>query len=236
MEEVAELLESCRGPTERGRAFISFLSPLVAALAPYVQREIRVREYDGTLVGESITASDILDEVLVSAWERFPRRAKTLALDLWLVQLADECIERLGKCEHPQSLEDETPVPKSELEEMSWAELAIPSEAIELRDLVPAAEQIDAWDGLDFESKQEHVAKLFAGLPRERRQAFVLKVVHGFNSAEIADFQGRSVADVESDIAAASAAIERRVLEEFAPDPEEPFARRELREFRRKRH
>jgi hypothetical protein len=51
LEEVTALLENCRNPKDRSQAFISFLSPLVAELAPYVRREIRVREYEGTIVG-----------------------------------------------------------------------------------------------------------------------------------------------------------------------------------------
>ena len=69
-----------------------------------------------------------------------------------------------------------------------------------------------------------------------QRQAFVLNVVDGFNVAEIADFQGRKVAAVEADIAAATTNVQRQLQLEESPDAEEPFARRELRQFRRKNH
>jgi DNA-directed RNA polymerase specialized sigma24 family protein len=239
LDEVVALLEGCRSPRQRSQAFISFLSPLVSSLMPYVHRELRIREYEGTLEGEAVAPADVLDDVIVAAWERFPQRNKSLPLDLWLVQLADESLQRLSGTLDQASLEDESVPDPSGDEESSWvdfAELATASESSELRELLPGQPSANAWDELDLETKQSHLAEMLAGLPRERRQAFVLNTVHGFNSAEIADFQGREVGEVEQDIAGAIATVQRNFNAERSPDMEEPFIRRELRQFRRKRH
>ncbi|MGE0757598.1 MAG: RNA polymerase sigma factor [Pirellulaceae bacterium] len=238
LDEVAVLLDACRVRKSSSEAFISFLTPVVNSLASYVRRELRIQEYEGRLVGESVTTADVLDEVIVSAWERYPSRPRTVPLDLWLVQLADEAILQLSGTNGAQSLEDESPVERDDSEDASWeecAEMATASEDRELREVVPGHPSIDSWDELDMETKQAHLAELFAALPRERRQAFVLNLVHGFNTAEIADFQVRPVGDVEADIAAATASIRRQFASESTPDLEEPFIRRDLRQQRRKR-
>jgi DNA-directed RNA polymerase specialized sigma24 family protein len=110
------------------------------------------------------------------------------------------------------------------------------AETVELGELLPGNWGGAAWDGMDVEVKQAHLASLFAKMSREQRQAFVLNVVDGFNVAEIADFQGRKVAAVQADIAAATTNVQRQLQLEESPDAEEPFARRELRQFRRKNH
>lgn len=237
LDAVIGLLEGYRSRENRSEAFLSFLAPLVASLGTYVHNELIVRENEGTLVADQVTPADVLDQVLLDAWDLFPCRNKNLPLDLWLVQLADKVINRAAAAAAEQSLEDELPAPSesedSEWEE--WAELATFPDEIELRELLPGEPGVDVWDEFDWETKQAHLARMLATLSRERRQAFVLNTVHGFNIAEIADFQARSIRDIETDIAAAVTSIRRYFLEERATDVEEPFARRELREYRRRR-
>jgi hypothetical protein len=63
----------------------------------------------------------------------------------------------------------------------------------------------------------------------------VLNVAHGFEVTEIADFQNRQPADVAGDIAHATTTIRRWFMDSHTPDQEEPFARVEMRQRRRKR-
>ena len=58
---------------------------------------------------------------------------------------------------------------------------------------------------------------------------------HGYNTAEIADFQNRPGDAVEADVAEAMAAIRRYFNEEQAPELQERFAKLEMRERKRKR-
>ena len=96
-EGVLELLTAWHAEN-RSQAFLSFMAPLVTSIGPYVQRELRVREIEEQAIGEQISAADILDEMLLQSWERFSQRTTQLSFDLWLVQLADEALDRL--CRH----------------------------------------------------------------------------------------------------------------------------------------
>jgi DNA-directed RNA polymerase specialized sigma24 family protein len=235
--DMVNVLENYRSRENRSEVFLSFLAPLVASLGPYLHHELVIRERDGTLAADQLTVADVLDQVLIDAWEQFPGRNKHRPLDLWLVQLAEAVIARAENRTGQESLEDETPVGSdndgSNWEE--WAELATFPDEIELRELLPGEPGIEVWDGFDLETKQAHLSQMLSQLSRERRQAFVLNTAHGFNSAEIADFQNRSLLEVEDDIAAAATSIRRYVAEERSSDVEEKFVRRELRDYGRRR-
>jgi DNA-directed RNA polymerase specialized sigma24 family protein len=237
LADMVNVLENYRSRETRSEAFLSFLAPLVASLGPYVHHELVIRERDGTLTADQLSVADVLDQVLIDAWDLFPARNKHRPLDLWLVQLADAVIGRAENQTGQESLENEiSESPEnngSNWEE--WAELATYPEEIELRELLPDEPGIDVWDGFDLETKQAHLSQMLSQLSRERRQAFVLNTAHGFNSAEIADFQDRPLQAVEEDIAAAATAIRRYVFDERSTDIEETFVRRELRDYGRRR-
>src|SRR5690606_3474544 len=93
----------------RSDAFLSFLVPLVASLRPYVDQELRLREINDGLAGEMLNTREVLDDVLVQSWEQFSRRKQEMPIDLWLVQLADESMQRLGTQLADASLDDQAP-------------------------------------------------------------------------------------------------------------------------------
>lgn len=239
-EGVQEMLPSLVAWRKQGRseAFMSFLVPVVTTFGSYVQRELQVRENEGTLSGEEISTNDVLDEVLVQAWEQFNGRQNKVPLDLWLVRLADQAIDRLGAQVADESIDDEQPEPSRESRESErdeWIEQVSYPESIELSELLTDGPGIDTWDGLELETKQAHLAEMLGSLARERRQAFVLNLAHGFNVAEIADFQNRTTEQVETDIASAVAEVRRYVIDQQTPDREDPFAKADMREQQRRK-
>jgi DNA-directed RNA polymerase specialized sigma24 family protein len=237
LDEMVELLNQWHGQ-RRSEAFMSFLAPVVETLGSYVQRELMVRESDEILSREQVTARDVLDDVLVHAWERYQRRAADLPLDLWLVQLADEALNRLSGQVAQQSMDVEMESPTPEWREFDtdhWIEQDSYPETIELSDLLPGESGVADWDDLEMETKQAHLAAMLGQLPRERRQAFVLQLAHGYNTAEIADFQNRPGHAVEADVAEAVAAIRRFFSAEQGLDVQERFAKLEMRQRKRRR-
>ena len=237
LEDIVRPLEAWHRQ-RRSEPFMSFLAPLLESLGSYVQRELQVRESEETLNGEQVIVRDVLDDVLVQAWERFEQRKPDLALDLWLVQLADEALDRLSGLVAPQSVDEEiqNPIPEwNEFDSDDWIEHDSYPETIELSDLLPGQSSVAAWDDLAMETKQAHLAAMLGQLPRERRQAFVLQLAHGYNTAEIADFQNRPGEAVEADVAEAMAAIRRYFTDEQAPELQERFTKLEIRERKRKR-
>jgi DNA-directed RNA polymerase specialized sigma24 family protein len=232
---VLPLLEAWRDQ-DKSKAFLSFVAPFVSALGPYVDQELRLREIDGTLAGEEVDSSDVLDEVLLLSWEEFARRKDDSALELWLFQLADRVIERLGQQMAAQSLDEESAGATDDsrmMDDEAWVEHVSYPETIEIAELIPDGPGIETWDSLDIETKQTHLSTMLGQLERDQRQAFVLNVAHGFSIPEISDFQDRPVAEIESDIASATALLKRQIGDEESPDREEAYSRGDMR---RKQH
>ncbi len=238
LEEMVPVLQSWHGQG-RSESFMSFLGPVVGSFGPYIQHELQVRENDGTLTGEKISVSDVLNEVLIRSWEQFGSRKGEVPLDLWLVGLADQVIDQLSEQTADQSIDDEGEAPSRESREAErdeWIEHASYPETIEFSELLTDGPGVDSWDDLEMETKQAHLAAMLGKLDREQRQAFVLNVAHGFNLAQIADFQNRTVDQVESDVARAIAEIRRYFVDEQTPDQEEEFIKEDIRDRRRRRY
>ncbi len=199
---------------DRREAFFSFLTPLVASIAPYVHRELQLCEIEERIASEETSVPDILDEVLCRSWEQFDERPSELPLDLWLIRLADQVLESNCMAQMAESLDNEVSPPSTEPDESQrdyWTEHADYPETIELHEIIAGQRGGDAWDETDLEDKQTNLARLLAGIPHQQRQALVLSAVHGFTEAEIADFQDRSQAEVQRDIESAKQTIAQQL-------------------------
>lgn len=204
----------------RSQAFFVFLVPVVRSLRPYVRHELEILQLNESLPEESVRPADVLDEAMLRAWERFKQRPPALLIDLWLTQIVDEVLASVTNDRKLESLDERVPLPLSGPDEASsadyWVEREDDPETIEFGDLLEGPDGIDGWDRLDAEGKQTRLAEVLGSLPREQRQALMLMSVQGVEPAEIADFQNRSLAAVQSDIEAGR----RTLLHEFSVKPD----------------
>ncbi|MBW3541927.1 MAG: hypothetical protein KY476_16790 [Planctomycetes bacterium] len=227
----------------RSRTFFTLLQPALRTLAHHAHRELEVLQLDEATVGE-LTVSEILDETLLRAWDRFNSWPDRLPLDLWLVSLMDEAVHDLAAHESHESLEDRRRIPAETPDwdddsPDTWSDHPTFYETVELGELIPGHDGLDAWDRLDVETRQTGTAALLARLPRNQRQALVYFAVEGYEPAAIADVQDRRVEDVQADIDAARQSLRLALADEdFLQDVEEQFERagtHEERERRRRR-
>lgn len=205
LEAILPLLESNRAQG-RSYQFFTFLRPLVQTLRRCAERELELARLEGACSVEDFEVDDVLDEVLLRAWERFEQRPKDVPFDLWLINLVHELVNEATNGIPHESLEEECDVALPEQDEQSsavtWIEQAAYPETIELGDLLPGDPGVDLWDRLDLESKQTKLAELLSYLSREHRQILVLNAVEGFEPEQIAALQGRPLADVKADLEA----------------------------------
>lgn len=222
---------------DRSEAFISLLFPVVASLGPYIRRELEVRQIQGKLPTTQTTPQEVLNEVILKAWEEFPQRKG--ALDLWLMRLADQALEQFGTESSEVSTDQQVAVPSTEPRQAQrdeWVDQVSYFERMELGQLLPTGSEIDDWDQNKLEVSQQQLAELLGGMPWERRQALVLNTVFGFNTVEIADFQERSVAQVETDLAEGTSQIRHNFLVDETVGEEEPVEEEDvIRERKRQR-
>ena len=219
----------------RSDAFFTFLTPVFRSLWRYVSREIRTRRLLGELPTEQLTVRDVIDEAMLQAWNEFGRRPKGLPLDLWLVQLIDRVIESGSQPIAEESLDDRQPRPSTDVgaDEDEWVEMPTDVETIELSRLIPGEPGIESWDELDVETKQSHLDEIFEHLSRSQRQVLMLTAVEGFDTGTIADFQDRSKAEVDEDLASARLILQRMARDEDLPEIEDRLERAALKRSRR---
>lgn len=213
---------SASGPLlERDRAvgrredFFQLLRPLLHFLHDHARREVRILELEGVLHRNAVDATEVLDEVLIRAWERFADRPKHLALDLWLTDLVHEVLETWAKQEPgPRaSLAERTPEGAVSVGEQEWwAALLGYDESFALEELIPGSEGTEAWDGLAAEEQRRQLLSLVAELPKPQRQAFLLHALEDYDPAEIAMLQNRPESQVKADVEAARKALKDRLV------------------------
>ncbi len=211
----------------RRAAFFDLLRPQLDSLYEHARRELHVLELEGLLPKGELTPADLADEVLVQAWQRFGNRPRHKPLDLWLVDLMHEVVERWCKEPPPISFMGRERGRGEPVEEQQlWAEVMGYKDQIEPEDLVPGSQGTEAWERLEAEEQRAQLSGVLAKLPRRQRQAFVLHVLEGFDLAEIAMIQDRPEQAVTADLEAARQALRSRLAEagyvEEALSPEKP--------------
>jgi RNA polymerase sigma factor (sigma-70 family) len=193
--------------SEKRDDFFRLLRKHLPFLRDYARREIRILDRDGTLHRGEATVDDLLDQVLVLAWERFDDRPTGLSLDLWLTDLMEEALEQWIKQEPrphvslearaEEVLPDDGP---QEDEEDWWVELMGEEEILTLEDLIPGSDGTEIWERLEAEDQQVRLLSLLGQLSATQRQAFLLHAVEGYTTDEIAMLQDRREGDVKADI------------------------------------
>jgi RNA polymerase sigma factor (sigma-70 family) len=227
LERLVPFFESFHS-RQRSDAFFSFVLPHFRSLRRYAQREIRTLHMLGELPTERLTVSDVLDEAMLRAWDRFPSRPKDRPFEWWLIQLIDKAIEDGSHSIAAESLESRRPQPTTEPRgslQDQWVEDPTAPETIEFSRLIPGAPGIEMWDELDVEIKQARLDEIFERLTRPQRQVLMLHAVEGFDTTTIADFQDRPQAEVEQDLVAARSTLERMFREWEWPEIEERLER-----------
>ncbi len=199
----------------RREDFFQLLRPLLGFLREHARRELRILELEGVLRRNEVDAAEVLDEVLIRAWERFADRPKKLALDLWLTDLLHEVLETWVKQERRPhaSLAERAPVGADSVGEQEWwAALLGYDDSFTLEDLLPGSEGTEVWDQLDAEEQRRQLLALVAELPKPQRQAFLLHALEDYDPAEIAMVQDRPESQVKADIEAARKALKVRLV------------------------
>jgi DNA-directed RNA polymerase specialized sigma24 family protein len=82
---------------ERDRhTFFYILRPLLSHLREHARRELRLANLEGEIPPGELTLDDILDELLVRAYDRWGQRPADLPVDQWLLALLHEILDGYG--------------------------------------------------------------------------------------------------------------------------------------------
>jgi RNA polymerase sigma factor (sigma-70 family) len=196
---------------DRRHDFFALLGPSMERLKHQVRRELRLLELEGTIRQNEWTAEDIVDEVVVRAWERFGSQPDPATLDVWMLTILQEIFDEVISHGFEVSLETPLPRPTVQPEEDTYNAFFSDHELATLADVLPEDGNTVSWDSFEREEQARRLEQTLAKLDPRRRQAFVQHALEGYDSAEIARMQGREEREVAADIDAARATLRQEI-------------------------
>lgn len=204
----------------RKHAFFDLLKPFLASLQHHAHREIQLLELEGTLPRRTVTARDVVDDVLTRAWEEFEDRPRKLELDVWLMGLLHKRLQEIIE-EHqgePLSQPLDEPAAREEASESDideadyWFEHAFGSpEPLTIEDLLPDFDAEEISNTLSEQEQREQLQQLLAEMPRKQRDVLLLTIAEGLDVEEVAAIEGCTPAEVQQYINAGRSWLAHRL-------------------------
>jgi len=188
------LKEAAPGDAEtQRREYLQLIDPHLSALYRFIRHELAYHQALEELLPSEISAEEVLDTVVVRAYERFPERPTHLEILPWLTGLALEVIgeelERHRVRERSIATEawaPETPMDVTDDYDTEYYEYHEPEEVIRLEDLIPDPSSANPEDAEALWERNLAVQEVLARLPRRWRHALVLTDVMEMDAEEVA--------------------------------------------------
>ena len=186
-------------------AFIDVFRPLLRHARDHAYRDLAAAECAGADMS-AVTVSDVLDQALVRAWNRFGDRPRDRAIDEWLITLVEEVLDEFIGDASPQSVSERDEAQRIARlaarherladSEPHWGARAL----LSLEALLPDAEPSDLLAGLGPDAEDRLLTTLLADVQPAQRRAFTLATLEGYSADEIARIQSRSPEIVRTEI------------------------------------
>jgi DNA-directed RNA polymerase specialized sigma24 family protein len=187
-------------------SFIDVFRPLMRHARDHAYRELAAAECVGAPDVSAVTMSDVFDQTLVRAWDRFGDRPRDRGIDEWLITLLEEVIdEYVGDAVAPSASRGDEAQRIARLaarherladREPHWGARAL----LSLEAVLPDVEPSDLLAGLGPDAEDRMLTNLLADVPTAQRRAFTLATLEGYGADEIGRIQSRSPDAVRTDI------------------------------------
>ncbi len=181
-------------PTISADDIRSYVNANLARLARFVEREIYVREAQGSIEPDSVSKEEVIDEAIAAALSDGQEKPERLALEPWLYRQALRALDEVTREEESNGsavhLEDSARRPNVRGSDEPELQFHQPDESITGASVIPDSrvatpEQIMASDEL-----LRLVASALRDLGSGPREAFILHAVEGFSVDEIVAITG----------------------------------------------
>jgi len=172
----------------------SYVNVNLARLDRFVEREIYFREAQDTLVPDSVSKEEVIDEAIVAALSDGQEKPEKMALEPWLYRQALRALDELSRTDESNGnavhLEESARRPNvkgSDEPELQFhqPDESITGETVIADSRVATPEQIMASDEL-----LRLIASALRDLGSGPREAFILHAVEGFSVEEIVAITG----------------------------------------------
>ncbi len=182
--------------------FFREIIPLLKPLRSYIKRRLRGAGLTQRANIPVLSSVDMLDDVVLEAYEKFNRKPKRLTLEQWLYRLANEELDRYVSKGRPtekrrKNLETLTQTELRTLEEMPitadadgevWFPEELDDSEYQALEFLPAAFD-DTPEQQQLERREQilEIIGTLAKLSKRERTVFELYVVEGFSKGAVAE-------------------------------------------------
>jgi len=203
--------------------FFKLIQPHLEKFSQFVRGEIEYQLATGDVKTDELTPEDVVDSVVLNAFEEYKKSPPKAQLDRWLVMLALKYIRNETRNlnrdrEAFVHLEEDIPEMPPEEEVVTLGEETLdfyqPDEDLQMEDVVadPLAETPEQV-AESREALQQFVTQSLTELPRAWRDAFVLTRVQGFSTAEIAELFSQPEKKVKQNLQQAENALKKKLID-----------------------
>ena len=214
-------------PTVSAEDVRSYVNANLARLDRFVEREIYFREAQESIVPDSVSKEEVIDEAIAAALGDGQEKPEKLALEPWLYRQALRALDRLSSTDESNGnavhLEDSARRPNVNASDEPQLQYHQPDESITgvtviADSRIATPEQIMASDEL-----LRLIASALRDLEAGAREAFILHAIEGFSVEEIEAITGQTEERVLAFVSAArdhlrkAPALARQFEGRFAP-------------------
>jgi RNA polymerase sigma factor (sigma-70 family) len=184
--------------------FFREIIPLLKPLRLYIKRRLRGARLTQRANIPVLSSVDMLDDVVLEAYEKFNRKPKRLTLEQWLYRLANEELVRYVSMRRStekrrESLETLTQTELRTLEEMPitadadgevWFPEELDDSEYQALEVLPPAFDDTPEQQLERREQILEIIRTLAKLSERERTVFELYVVEGFSKGAVARISG----------------------------------------------
>lgn len=200
---------------DRKKSFFSTLRPLLGFIERNARCELKIYELEGIISPGQFDPADLVDEVVLLAWDKFAERPQNLSLEYWLPRLLKEVLDGIEWESQFVSLDQSFPLAEIDYTASpDWFEEVLGyQEEYTLAELVPDSNESETWEQLDDVQRNMHIYTVLQKLPFYQRQAYLLHSVNEYSLTEVSEIQERTMEEVEVDIRKSRKAMQKYMYE-----------------------
>jgi len=210
-------------PAEAARSkFLGQARRQLPSLYRFARHELAYRRNEGALLPGELAVEDVVDAVMLRAWNESaadPKRRRSAA---WWIRLATEFLDAesarsTADRETTRHLEEDVPEtpPAEEVSTLGEEILDFyqPDEDWKLEDLIPDVESDDPEARAESDEVRDRARAALAEMPAEWRRALLLHLTEDLGPAELAHALGRPENQIATVLARAQEHVRRRLEE-----------------------
>ncbi len=163
------------------------IRPSLDDLYHFAMHEITYLQALGDLMPDDILPDELVDAVLVTAFEQQERKPEKLDTRAWLLQLAIEQLEKEVEesLERRKAISTETVIPDEDIDTNLY-EFYQPDEVLKLIDLIGVSDAVPEAERAAALAEQEAALPALSDLPRDWRRAAILHYTMGLPVEDVA--------------------------------------------------